>query len=102
MWRSAVGLGTLWVLVMLPLTDPGVVRAGKGALKFEIYQDKEKEFRWRLKEGDEIIGTAGQGYQAKASCKSGIESIKKGVANGKDTFEVYEDNAKAYRWRLKA
>jgi len=67
-----------------------------------VFEDKEKEFRWRLKHGDDILGTAGQGYKEKASCKKAIEGIKKGLENDKDKFEVYEDNAKAFRWRLKA
>lgn len=45
--------------------------------KFEIYQDKSGEFRFRLKAmNGEIIAT-GEGYAAKAGCKNGIESIKK-------------------------
>src|SRR5437870_4348496 len=79
-----------------------VLAQDKAALKFEIFEDKDKEFRWRLKQGDDIIGTAGQGYKEKASCKKAIDGIKKGLENEKDKFEIYEDNAKAYRWRLKA
>jgi uncharacterized protein YegP (UPF0339 family) len=67
-----------------------------------VFEDSAKEFRWRLKHGDEIVGTAGQGYKEKSGVKKAIESVKKGVESGKDKFEVYEDNAKAYRWRLKA
>ena len=60
------------------------------------------EYRWRLKQGDDILGTAGQGYKEKASCTKGIEGVKKGVADGKDKFEIYQDNAQAFRWRLKS
>ena len=103
MSRRAVGFSALLVILSLALIVPGVLRAADNdPLTFEMFQDKEKEFRWRLKQGDDIIGTAGQGYKEKASCKKGIEGIKKGLENGKDTFEVYEDNAKAFRWRLKA
>jgi uncharacterized protein YegP (UPF0339 family) len=103
MLRRAVCLGSLLVFVALPLLALGVSRAAdKDPVVFEMFQDKEKEFRWRLKQGDDIIGTSGQGYTAKASCTKGIEGIKKGLENGKDTFEIYEDNAKAFRWRLKA
>jgi uncharacterized protein YegP (UPF0339 family) len=102
MSRRILGLGSLLVLA-LPLVGPALLRAADSdVLKFEIFEDKEKEFRWRLKHGDEILGTAGQGYKEKASCKKGIEGIKKGLENDKDKFEIYEDNAKAYRWRLKA
>jgi uncharacterized protein YegP (UPF0339 family) len=96
-------LGTLLVFVALPLIAPAVVRAAdKDPLTFEMFEDKDKEFRWRLKQGDDIIATSGQGYKAKASCQKAIEGIKKGLTNDKDTFEIYEDNAKAFRWRLKA
>ena len=45
--------------------------------KFEVYQDKAGEFRFRLKaRNGEIIAT-GEGYKAKASCLNGIESIRK-------------------------
>jgi uncharacterized protein YegP (UPF0339 family) len=77
-------------------------QAGRG-LKFEIYQDAGKEYRWRLKAGNgEILATAGQGYKAKADCQKGIERIQENVASDKLKFEVYEDKAMEYRWRLKA
>ncbi len=45
--------------------------------KFEIYQDKRGDFRFRLKAvNGEIIATS-EGYTAKSSCKNGIESVKK-------------------------
>ncbi len=45
--------------------------------KFELYQDKAGEYRFRLKATNgEIIGTS-EGYKAKASCENGIESVKK-------------------------
>jgi uncharacterized protein YegP (UPF0339 family) len=103
MSRRVMGLGSLVVFVALPLLAPGVLRAGgKSTLTFEIFADKDGEYRWRLKQGDEIIGTAGQGYKAKTSAKKGIEGVQKGLVSEKDTFEIYQDKAKAYRWRLKA
>ena len=45
--------------------------------KFEVYEDKAGEFRFRLKAGNgEVIATS-EGYKAKASCRNGIESVKK-------------------------
>ena len=45
--------------------------------KYEIYQDKAGEFRFRLKaRNGEIIGKS-EGYKAKASAKKGIASIGK-------------------------
>ena len=45
--------------------------------KFEMYEDKAGEFRFRLKATNgEIIGTS-EGYKTKANCENGIESVKK-------------------------
>ncbi len=45
--------------------------------KFEMYQDKAGEYRFRLKaRNGEIIGVS-EGYTAKASCINGIESVQK-------------------------
>ena len=54
-----------------PLTHP----------KFEMYQDKAGEYRFRLKaRNGEIIGIS-EGYTAKAGCLNGIESVKKNAAD---------------------
>ncbi|MEG0912852.1 MAG: YegP family protein [Oscillospiraceae bacterium] len=45
--------------------------------KFEIYQDKRGDFRFRLKAANGEIIATGEGYTAKSSCKNGIESVKK-------------------------
>ena len=45
--------------------------------KFEMYQDKAGEYRFRLKaRNGEIIATS-EGYKTKDSCINGIESVKK-------------------------
>ncbi|MBQ3108636.1 MAG: YegP family protein [Clostridia bacterium] len=45
--------------------------------KFEIYADKAGEFRFRLKATNGQIIAVSEGYKAMASCKNGIESVKK-------------------------
>ncbi len=45
--------------------------------KFEIYQDKRGDFRFRLKASNGEIVATSEGYTAKSSCKNGIESVKK-------------------------
>jgi uncharacterized protein YegP (UPF0339 family) len=90
---------------------PGSARSGAAfaasddsdrALKFETYQDKKKEHRWRLKSSNgQIIATSGQGYKDKRDCNSAIERIKKDAAT-KLTFETYEDAKNEHRWRLKS
>lgn len=47
------------------------------AAKFELYQDKSGDYRFRLKAGNgEVIATS-QGYNSKASAKNGIESVQR-------------------------
>lgn len=45
--------------------------------KFEIYNDKAGEFRFRLKARNGEIIAASEGYVKKDSCKNGIESVRK-------------------------
>ena len=45
--------------------------------KFELYEDKRGEFRFRLKAANGETLISGEGYKAKASCKNGIASIGK-------------------------
>lgn len=57
------------------LTDE---KAGKAINpKFELYEDKSGEFRFRLKaKNGQVIATS-EGYKAKKSCLNGIESVRK-------------------------
>ena len=45
--------------------------------KFEMYEDKAGEFRFRLKATNGQIIAVSEGYKAEASCLNGIESVKK-------------------------
>ena len=59
--------------------------------KYELYQDKAGEFRFRLKaRNGEIIGKS-EGYKAKASAKKGIASIGR---NAPDAAVVVVENDK--------
>ena len=45
--------------------------------KFELYQDRAGQFRFRLKaRNGEIIATS-EGYTTKAACENGIASVRK-------------------------
>jgi uncharacterized protein YegP (UPF0339 family) len=100
MWKRCSLVGLIAVFAAQMATDKAVAaRADK--LKFEIYQDNAKEFRWRLKAANgESLATSGQGYKAKADCKNGVERIMKDADKLK--FEVYEDNKKESRFRIKS
>ena len=55
--------------------------------KFEMYQDKAGEFRFRLKARNGEIIAVSEGYKAKASCENGIESVQKNAPDA----EVVEE-----------
>jgi uncharacterized protein YegP (UPF0339 family) len=97
-WSAVLAL----TFIGMPFAAP-LARAQEGKLKFEIYQDAQKEYRWRLKAANgETLATAGQGYKAKADCKTAVDLIKVGAGTDRLMFELYEDAKKEHRWRLKA
>lgn len=49
--------------------------------KFEMYQDKAGEYRFRLKAGNGEIIAVSEGYVAKAGCLNGIESVRRNAAD---------------------
>ena len=56
--------------------------------KYEVYQDKAGEFRFRLKaRNGEPIGKS-EGYKTKASCLNGIESVGKNAPEGEIVEEI--------------
>lgn len=55
--------------------------------KFEMYEDKSGQFRFRLKARNGQIIATSEGYTAKAGCLNGIESVKRNAADA----EVVEE-----------
>ncbi len=45
--------------------------------KFEMYEDKGGEYRFRLKARNGEVIAVSEGYTTKASCLNGIESVRK-------------------------
>ncbi len=45
--------------------------------KFEVYQDHQGTFRFRLKAGNGQVIASGQAYSTKKACLNGIASIRK-------------------------
>ena len=84
--------------------------------KFVISKTKNGEFTFSLKAGNgEVILTASESYTSMSSCQGGIASVQKNaLAHVEDQtaegfeelthpkFEVYQDKAGEYRFRLKA
>lgn len=59
----------------------------KGNPKFEVYLDKRGDYRFRLKARNGQIIAVSDGYNAKAGCLNGIESVK---SNAPDS-EILEE-----------
>lgn len=71
--------------------------------RFELYQDKAGEYRFRFKAGNGEIILVGEGYKQKASAENGIESVRKNApddaryerkdsASGKPMFNLKAAN----------
>ena len=84
---------------------------------FEVYRDRAGQYRWRLlHENGNILADSGQGYTRRSDARKGLESVRKNVneapivdpgtepeeeTNTDAVFEVYEDAAGEWRWRLR-
>ncbi|GAA3632015.1 YegP family protein [Microlunatus ginsengisoli] len=56
--------------------------------KFEVFQDKAGEYRWRLRHSNgQVIATPGEGFNSKATALNSIESVKKAAAEA-ETVEA--------------
>lgn len=79
----------------------GMTAAAQKKMAFETYPDAKGEYRWRLKDGDgKVVATSGQGYVKKADCVDMVDKFKADIS--KYMFEVYEDEGKKFRFRMKA
>jgi uncharacterized protein YegP (UPF0339 family) len=75
---------------------------------FELYEDSAGEYRWRLvHDNGNIIADSGEGYASRSNAREAIERVQ-GYAPeadvldvGQAAFELYEDSAGEYRWRLR-
>ena len=55
--------------------------------KFEVYNDKAGEFRFRLKATNGQIIAVSEGYKALSGCMNGIESVKKNAPDAEIVME---------------
>ncbi len=69
--------------------------------KFELYQDKAGEFRFRLKAGNGENILASEGYKDKGGAENGIASVKKNASEN-DRFEIKESSSGKSYFVLKA
>jgi uncharacterized protein YegP (UPF0339 family) len=49
--------------------------------RFELYQDKGGDYRFRLKAGNGEVIATGQGYASKAGALNGIDSVRRNAAD---------------------
>jgi uncharacterized protein YegP (UPF0339 family) len=47
------------------------------AAKFEVFVDRKKQYRFRLKATNGEIIAVGEAYETKAACLKGIKSVQK-------------------------
>jgi uncharacterized protein YegP (UPF0339 family) len=69
--------------------------------KFEIYQDKAGEYRFRLKASNGQIILVSEGYKAKSGCTNGIESVQKNASDDA-RYERKETSSGKPMFNLKA
>ncbi len=96
--------------------------------RFELYQGKGDQWRWRLRHRNgNVVATGGQGYTRKHNAQKGLGSVRRNAlgattlliereeelpepaetfepveeTESRATFEVQEDNAGEYRFRLR-
>jgi uncharacterized protein YegP (UPF0339 family) len=50
------------------------------ASKFELYQDKQDKYRFRLKAGNGEIIAVSEAYNSRSSALNGIESVRSNAA----------------------
>jgi hypothetical protein len=88
--------------------------------RFELYEDREGKWRWRLvHRNGNIIADSGEGYASAQKAEQGLDSVRRNAPGGyvvdtsKDdheetveeggsnaTFELFADTGGKWRWRL--
>ena len=55
--------------------------------KFELYQDRAGQYRFRLKAANGKIIATSEGYATKAACENGMESVRKNAPDAETEEE---------------
>ncbi len=92
----------------------------KDANAFEIHEDKAGKWRWRLRaRNGELVAVSEQGFTTKAGVVKALDVVRRNTAEAEGHteivpsddgsepehakgFEIYEDKAGKWRWRLRA
>jgi len=75
---------------------------------FELYEDAAEEYRWRPRHRNgNIIADSGEGYASESNARDAIGRVREYAPDadvlevGNAAFEIYEDAADEWRWRLR-
>ena len=87
--------------------------------RFELYEDSEEKWRWRLvHRNGNIIADSGEGYASAQKARQGLDSVRRNApggdvvdtsmddaepveeGGGNATFELFADAGGKWRWRL--
>jgi len=78
---------------------------------FEVFRDASGEWRWRLiHENGNVLADSGEGYSSRSKARQGLDSVRTNVGDApvgggsgdaNATFDLYEDAAEEWRWRLR-
>jgi uncharacterized protein YegP (UPF0339 family) len=75
---------------------------------FRVFEDAAGEWRWRFVAANgEIIADSGEGYVSKRNAQEAAERVRTDAPDADvlhvddAAFEVYEDRAGEWRWRLR-
>lgn len=67
------------------------------AAKYEIFEDRASQYRFRLKAGNGEIILVSEGYTQKSNCKNGIESVRENSRRA-DHFKYWKNDSKGHFW----
>ncbi|MFC7141852.1 HVO_2922 family protein [Halosimplex aquaticum] len=109
--RNALGAETLLFEREAELPDEEAdfepVEEQESQAAFEVEEDSAGEYRFRLRhENGNILGDGGEGYSSRSNAKRAVDRVREYVGPADylwfdpTGFEVYQDEADEWRWRL--
>ena len=99
MSRLSFALAVLFLL----LSNCTRATAADPEMKFEVYKDKAGEHRWRLMaDSGTMLATDVKGCKEMADAKACVDTVMMSGSDESLHYEVYGDDKKEYRWRLKS
>jgi uncharacterized protein YegP (UPF0339 family) len=102
---ETAGGGTEQVDEAADTTDTGETERTESApasqATFECYEDGAGDWRWRLTHRNgRNLARSTRGYEDRSTLDEALDAVRKAAESGTEAFEVYEDDAGKWRWRL--